>query len=99
MYADNITGSLKTAIETCGLRRSKQMDFNAAHGITPKSVSRPIQEPLVRRNDKIPSIKGKSKTQLKEIIDNLQKQMLEAADRLDFERAALLRDQIKLLRK
>lgn len=99
LYADNITGSLKTAIETCGLRRSKQMDFNAAHGITPKSVSRPIQEPLVRRNDKIPSIKGKSKTQLKEIIDNLQKQMLEAADRLDFERAALLRDQIKLLRK
>ena len=75
------------------------MDFNAAHCITPKSVSRPIQEPLVRRNDKIPSIKGKSKTQLKEIIDNLQKQMLEAADRLDFERAALLRDQIKLLRK
>lgn len=99
LYADNITGSLKTAIETCGLRRSKQMDFNATHGITPKSVSRPIQEPLVRRNDKIPSIKGKSKTQLKEIIDNLQKQMLEAADRLDFERAALLRDQIKLLRK
>lgn len=99
LYADNITGSLKTAIETCGLRRSKQMDFNAVHGITPKSVSRPIQEPLVRRNDKIPSIKGKSKTQLKEIIDNLQKQMLEAADRLDFERAALLRDQIKLLRK
>ena len=99
LYADNITGSLKTAIETCGLRRSKQMDFNAAHGITPKSVSRPSQEPLVRRNDKIPSIKGKSKTQLKEIIDNLQKQMLEAADRLDFERAALLRDQIKLLRK
>ena len=99
LYADNITGSLKTAIETCGLRRSKQMDFNAEHGITPKSVSRPIQEPLVRRNDKIPSIKGKSKTQLKEIIDNLQKQMLEAADRLDFERAALLRDQIKLLRK
>ena len=99
LYADNITGSLKTAIETCGLRRSKQMDFNAAHGITPKSVSRPIQEPLVRRNDKIPSIKGKSKTQLKEIIDNLQKQMLEAADRLDFERAALLRDKIKLLRK
>ena len=99
LYADNITGSLKTAIETCGLRRSKQMDFNAAHGIAPKSVSRPIQEPLVRRNDKIPSIKGKSKTQLKEIIDNLQKQMLEAADRLDFERAALLRDQIKLLRK
>lgn len=99
LYADNITGSLKTAIETCGLRRSKQMDFNAAHGITPKSVSRPIQEPQVRRNDKIPSIKGKSKTQLKEIIDNLQKQMLEAADRLDFERAALLRDQIKLLRK
>ena len=99
LYADNITGSLKTAIETCGLRRSKQMDFNADHGITPKSVSRPIQEPLVRRNDKIPSIKGKSKTQLKEIIDNLQKQMLEAADRLDFERAALLRDQIKLLRK
>ena len=99
LYADNITGSLKTAIETCGLRRSKQMDFNAAHGITPKSVSRPIQEPLVRRNDKIPSIKGKSKAQLKEIIDNLQKQMLEAADRLDFERAALLRDQIKLLRK
>lgn len=99
LYADNITGSLKTAIGTCGLRRSKQMDFNAAHGITPKSVSRPIQEPLVRRNDKIPSIKGKSKTQLKEIIDNLQKQMLEAADRLDFERAALLRDQIKLLRK
>ena len=99
LYADNITGSLQKAIETCGLRRSKQMDFNAKHGIIPKSVSRPVQEPLVKRSDKIPSLKGKGKAQLKEIIDGLQKQMLEAADRLDFERAALLRDQIKLLRK
>ena len=99
LYADNMTGSLKTAIETCSRRREIQMAYNLEHKIIPHSVSRPIQPSLVKRDDKLKKLVSKPKEELKKIIDELTAQMLAAADKLDFEKAALIRDQIKFLRK
>lgn len=99
LYADNMTGSLKTAIETCRARRTAQMEFNKTHNITPKSVSRPVQQPLVKKDNKFENIAKKSKSEVARLVDELQQEMLACADRLDFERAALLRDQIKAIRQ
>ena len=99
LYADNITGSLKTAIETCRRRREIQSKFNVEHKITPQSVSRPIQPSLVKKDDKLKRLAAKPESELKKIIDEMTAEMLLAADRLEFEKAALIRDQIKILRK
>ncbi len=99
LYADNITGSLKTALDTCRRRREEQMRHNAEFGITPQSVSRPIQQPLVKRENKFANVGKKSKSEVARLIDELQQEMLSCADRLDFERAAVLRDQIKFIRE
>ncbi len=99
VYADNITGSLKNALDICSRRRKIQMAFNLEHKIIPKSVSRPVQPSLVKRDDKLKKLVSKSKSELKKIIEELTSEMLAAADRLDFEKAALIRDQIKILKK
>ena len=99
LYADNITGSLKTALDTCCRRREEQMRHNAEFGITPQSVSRPIQQPLVKRENKFANVGKKSKSEVARLIDELQQEMISCADRLDFERAAVLRDQIKFIRE
>ena len=99
LYADNITGSLKTALETCRRRREIQSKFNIEHKITPQSVSRPIQPSLVKKDDKLKKLAAKPESELKKIIDEMTAEMLLAADRLEFEKAALIRDQIKMLRK
>lgn len=99
LYADNITGSLKTALETCRRRREIQSKFNIEHKITPQSVSRPIQPSLVKKDDKLKKLAAKPESELKKIIDEMTAEMLLAADRLEFEKAALIRDQIKILRK
>ena len=98
LYADNITGSLKSALETCGRRRQIQKEFNELHKITPRSVTKPIQPPLAKPAEAKIDVSKKSKGELEKIIAELGGEMLEAADRLEFERAALLRDQIKFLR-
>ncbi len=98
-YADNITGSLKTALDTCRRRREEQMRHNAEFGITPQSVSRPIQQPLVKKENKFANVGKKSKSEVARLVDELQQEMLSCADRLDFERAAVLRDQIKFIRE
>ena len=99
LYADNMTGSLKTAIETCSRRREIQMAYNLEHKIVPCSVSRPIQPSLVKKDNKLKNLASKPKSELKKIIDELTIQMHTAADKLDFEKAALIRDQIKFLRQ
>ena len=75
------------------------MQYNLEHNIVPRSVSRPVQPSLVKREDKLNALASKPKSELKKIIEELTVEMLAAADRLDFEKAALLRDQIKMLRK
>ena len=95
LYADVITKSLREAIGVCERRRLKQHRYNEEHGITPRGVTKPIMDSLVKREDIVEKITEKN--EIKELISELQTEMLEAAERLEFERAAMIRDQIKLL--
>lgn len=104
LYADRITNSMKRAIEETNRRREKQKKFNEEHGITPKSVRKPIRELLaleeldyVQLPVKLP--KGiKTEEDLIKRIEKLEKEMWEAAKNWEFEKAAKLRDEIKQLR-
>ena len=105
LYADRITESMKRAIEETNRRRQIQESYNKEHGITPKSIVKPIKELLaieeldyVKLPLKLP--KGiSSEEDLIERISKLEKEMWECAKRWEFEKAAKLRDEIKQLRE
>ena len=100
LYADNMTGSLKAALEVCAHRREVQMRFNKEHGIVPKSVQRPIEKSLSKpKQDDAASRVDSKGGEAEQVIEQMRAEMLEAAERLEFERAAILRDQIKHLEK
>lgn len=101
LYADQITDSLKRFIHTTEYRRARQIAYNTEHHITPKTASRPVQESLIQKEDSLSKIKKAKKpaSVLKETLKSLEKEMLEAAKALEFERAAVLRDQIDFLKK
>ncbi|EDP75533.1 excinuclease ABC subunit UvrB [Hydrogenivirga sp. 128-5-R1-1] len=104
LYADRITKSMERAIEETNRRRKKQRKYNEEHGITPKSIVKPIKELLaleeldyVKLPLKLP--KGiKTEEDLIKRIEKLEKEMWEAAKNWEFEKAAKLRDEIKSLR-
>jgi len=99
MYADNITESMKYAIEETNRRREYQKKYNEKFNITPRSISKEIRGKLVdteeSREDVEIDIEKMDIKQKKILIKELQKEMLILADKLDFEKAANLRDQIK----
>ena len=105
LYADRITESMRRAIEETNRRRQLQEKYNQEHGITPKSIVKPIKELLaieeldyVKLPLKLP--KGiSSEEDLIERISKLDKEMWECAKRWEFEKAAKLRDEIKQLRE
>ena len=104
MYADSITQSMQKALDETNRRRSIQIAYNEAHGITPKTIIKPIHE-VVRSKETqemtAKYINKKSKVTKKDkeqLIANLEKEMKEAAKVLDFERAAELRDILMELR-
>lgn len=100
LYADVMTKSIKKTLETTLKRRSKQIEYNQLHGITPASVVRPIQASLHdgrRKDDEVVLAVGED-DDVEAVIDELTFEMDEAAAKLEFERAALLRDQIDSLR-
>jgi excinuclease ABC subunit B len=108
MYADRVTGSMREAIAETERRRAAQAEYNRAHGITPESVKRSIRELLetVAERDyytvPVPEVMApawESPAALAGHIQGLEAEMREAARRLDFERAAELRDRVKALRK
>ena len=96
MYADEITESMKVAIEETNRRRAIQMKYNEENGIVPTTIIKDIKEPPKIKEDYKEYISSKSnkvsKKQKEMMIKDLEKEMKEAAKQLDFERAAELRD-------
>ena len=101
-YADVITKSLARTLQVCLYRREKQMAYNAEHKITPKSVVRPLQESLRSKEDEegdnLAVSENTSPKEVKRLLKELEKEMLDAVKKLEFEKAALLRDQISFLK-
>lgn len=104
MFCKKITKSMKEAIDTTAKRRKLQDEYNKANNITPKSATRNIEESLKiedgaeiyrvsKNSEKMPA------SQRAKIVKELRKQMMDAASKLEFEKAAALRDEIAKLRK
>jgi len=106
MYADNVTDSMRRAIDETNRRRQVQLDYNEAHGITPATIVKAIRDSL------IPSVGGVSDAdrltesagvlsldELLNHITHMEREMKKAAKALDFERAAELRDEIAAMKK
>jgi excinuclease ABC subunit B len=99
LYADVMTKSITKALTICGDRRKRQAAYNLKHGITPKSTVRAIEESLVDEEEEILEVtEGTSDRDIAHVLADLETEMLEAADELQFEKAAQLRDQIEALR-
>lgn len=99
MYGDVITGSMKRAIDETNRRKNIQMAYNEKYGITPQTIQKVVSESMVTTSKEPESLKGakikyKVKGDISAIIKELEKQMYEAADNLEYEKAAILRDEI-----
>jgi excinuclease ABC subunit B len=104
LYADVMTDSIKKFLAVTDYRRKKQMDYNREHHITPRSVSRAVEASLAafesRREEGAGVLRdAKMDVDLTQTITELESEMLKAAEDLQFEKAALLRDQIKELKR
>ena len=102
LYADTLTGSMQRMMDKCDQRREKQMAYNAAHNITPRAIKKAIPESLKSPDEtkKEPTRSTQKSTgSIREQISMLESEMLKAAKKLDFERAAILRDEIEALEK
>ena len=101
MYADQMTDSLERAISETNRRRAIQQRFNEEHNITPQTVTAAVHELLeisrsAEEGGTLPQ--GMDETERQLAIENLEEQMLSAAESLDFEKAARLRDRLLALR-
>lgn len=102
MYADKITKSMKKAIDETERRRKIQTEFNEKHGITPTTIKKNISEiiQVTKATKEIEEVKEEfSQEQIENIIINLETEMYAAAEELDFEKAASLRDQIAKMKR
>jgi len=104
LYADEITKSIKAFLAVSNYRREKQLKHNDEHNITPRSVSRAVEDSLGNRQeatDKATMLlrDAGGEYDVTETIRELEQEMLTAAENLEFEKAAHLRDQVKMLKK
>ena len=100
MYVDDMTDSVRNAVDITNKRRKLQMAYNEKYGITPQSTSRTLKDKkyTAKKTPSRDDLKGMPKDELKLLIKDLEAEMKEAANDLDFERAAVLRDQIVALK-
>jgi excinuclease ABC subunit B len=105
MYAQAMTDSMRRAIDETNRRRSVQEAYNEEHGIEPRSIVKQVRDltdrvrAVAERRDEYRIAPGVPEAEASYLISELEKQMKEAAGNLEFEKAALLRDQIFELRK
>ena len=108
VFCDEVTDSIQQLINITEYRRSRQIEYNEQNNITPQSVIRPVQESLSQATQYAETANELNRSVLNEdeatynvtqVISELQEEMREAAAKLEFERAAHLRDQIKQLSK
>jgi len=111
MYADRVTDSMAAAIKTTNERRDKQTAYNTEHGIEPRSIMKAVRDltddiARQRQDMAVAEERGAYTTtatlpaaELNRMVQELEKQMKEAAQALEFEKAAVLRDQIMELRQ
>ena len=96
MYADNMTDSMKNAIDETNRRRGIQKAYNDEYGIVPRTIIKEIRPPIHNSDDEVSEIiklsKHGTRSQITTKIKDLEKQMRQAAKEFDFERAAELRD-------
>jgi excinuclease ABC subunit B len=104
MYADRVTGSMKAAIDVVSRRRKIQEEYNKTHNITPAGIQKKIKENRLagkKEDEKKPepsSLKDLSRQEIAYLLEELKDQMDLAARNLNFEKAAELRDRIKIIR-
>ena len=106
MYADSVTDSMKRTIVETNRRRGIQQKYNEEHGITPTTIRKAVRE-LVTISKKVADTQlalekdpeSMSDQELKKLISEVKKKMEKAAADLDFESAAMLRDQMLELKK
>ncbi len=103
-YADVITGSIRRTLDVTAARRARQIAYNLEHGITPRGVRRAHQASLHvydgsgRREEPASALAEAGPEDVAAVIAELEQDMADASSRLEFERAAVLRDQIDALR-
>ncbi|HXF10415.1 MAG TPA: helicase-related protein, partial [Desulfuromonadaceae bacterium] len=104
LYADVMTDSIKKFLAVTEYRRQRQLAYNQEHNITPRSVSRAVEDSLAvyesnRKDAHAVLREGGADIDVAQTISELENEMLKAAEELHFEKAALLRDQIKELKR
>ena len=105
LYADRVTDSMQQALDETGRRRILQGEYNQQHGITPetikKAIRRGIEEEIEakRLTQKVIGVESESQSVTQEYLSELEAEMLAAAESLEFERAAKLRDRIVQLKQ
>jgi excinuclease ABC subunit B len=108
LYCENITGSIKRAVKETNRRRKIQLEYNHKYHITPQTITKSIEEFAIVNNEKnlgdFSTVNEENEKYLSQnnlwlLIKSLEKEMKQAAKNLDFERAALLRDEIRRLKK
>ncbi|MDR0521380.1 MAG: excinuclease ABC subunit UvrB [Planctomycetaceae bacterium] len=102
LYADKVTDSMQRAIDETLRRRTKQEAYNKKHGITPETIKKNITKGIEEQQEQTVRLSLGQEEDLfitQEYINELEKEMLSAADHLEFERAAILRDRIEEMKK
>ena len=104
LYADTVTNSMQRAIDETNRRRKIQLDYNKKHGITPETIKKAIRRGIEEEAEArkvVQKVAGKSESQFvtQEYLNELEAEMLSAAQNLEFERAAKLRDRILQLKQ
>ena len=104
LYADKMTNSMQRAISETDRRRALQVAYNTEHGITPqgikKAIRKGIEEEIQARREVADAVgRDESEEVTAEYLNELEGEMLKAAENLEFERAAQLRDELQVLKR